>query len=127
MRLTLALVLLCVAAPAAAQEASRFNLECSEFTDPDTVRQVVDHEFSVDLDALTVCRRNNPRCAEVVRQGRFLELGYRVPDGDRTLEVFRLYDPQTGWLTQIMRYEGEIGRSYGDAVCKVTPFRTVTD
>ena len=125
MRLTLCILTLMIAAPAAAQEATKFNLACSEFEDPDTLRTGIDHEFSVDLDALTVCRRGNPRCADVVRQGRFLEFSYRIPDGDRELEVFRLYDPLTGWLTQIMRYDGERGRSYGDAVCEVRPFADV--
>jgi hypothetical protein len=125
MRLTTLIVALGLAGPAAAQEIAKFNLDCSEFTDPDTVRTVVDHEFSVDLDAMTVCRRGNARCAQVVRHGRFLEFSYRIPDGNLTLEMFRLYDPQTGWLTQIMRYDGEIGRTYGDAVCTVRPFADV--
>lgn len=127
MRLTVSLIALLIAAPAAAQEAKRFNLTCSEFEDADTLRDEVDHEFSVDLESMTVCRRGNPRCAQVVRQGRFLEFSYRIPDGDRELEVFRLYDPQTGWLTQIMRYDDEHGRTYGDAVCRTAPFASVTD
>jgi hypothetical protein len=120
-------VLVLFAPPTAAQDADRFNLSCSEFETPDTLRTEIDHEFSVDLDSLTVCRRGNPRCAEVVRHGRFLEFSYRIPDGDQTLEVFRLYDPQTGWLTQIMRYDGAHGRTYGDAVCQVQPFASVMD
>jgi hypothetical protein len=127
MRLSALLVALAVAAPAAAQDAARFNLECREFTDPDTLTPYVVSEFSVDLETLTVCRRRNPRCNDVVRQGRFLELGYSFESEGRHYEVFRLYDPQTGWLTQIMRVDGDVGRTYGDAVCEVKPFASVMD
>ncbi len=127
MRLALAAALTLFATPALVQAQTRFNLDCREFEDRDTLGTHIDHQFSVDLDAMSVCRRGNPRCAEVVRQGRFLEFSYRFQDGDHAMEVFRLYDPETGWLTQIMRRVGEPGRSYGDAVCEVRPFTAVTD
>ena len=127
MRLALAAVLTLLATPSLAQEAARINLDCREFEDRDTLRTETDHQFSVDLDAMSVCRRGNPRCAEVVRQGRFLEFSYPFSDGDTDFQMFRLYDPETGWLTQIMRVVGEPGRSYGDAVCEVRPFAAVTD
>ncbi len=127
MRLPLALLLILAASPVAAQEAQQFNLYCREFDDPDTPSTVIDHNFSVDLDAMTVCRRGNPRCADVVRQGRFLEFSYLFSDGDTEFQMFRLYDPQTGWLTQIMRRVGEPGRTYGDALCEVRPFASVMD
>lgn len=127
MRLIVALLASLIAAPAVAQDAERFNLVCREFEDPDTLRDVADHEFSVDLQTMTVCRANNVRCWPVVRQGRFLEMTYTYPYRGRTEVVFRLYDPQTGWLTQIMRTEDEPGRNYGDAVCEVTPFASVMD
>lgn len=126
MRFLLLPFLILMATPAAAQDV-RFNLECREFEDPDTLRTSLDHEFSVDLDAMTVCRRRNPRCATVVRQGRFLEFSYPFTDGTTQFEMFRLYDPQSGWLTQIMRVQGEPGRTYGDAVCQVRPFESVMD
>jgi len=115
------------AAPAAAQEASQFNIYCREFDDPDTLSTVMDHEFSIDLDAMTVCRRRSTRCWDVVRQGRFLELSYSFSDGHRQYEMFRLYDPRTGWLTQIMRVEGQRDRTYGDALCQTRPFASVMD
>lgn len=127
MRLPLALLLMMLAAPVAAQESQQFNLACREFDDPDTLRTVVDHDFSVDLQTMTVCRRGNPRCADVVRHGRFLEFSYPFTDGDTDFEMFRLYDPQSGWLTQIMRVVGEPGRTYGDALCEVRPFASVMD
>jgi len=113
------------AAAAEAQEMQKFNLECREFSDPDTLYPDANHEFSVDLDTLTVCRRNNPSCATVLRHGRFLEFSYRFENLGREYEVFRLYDPQTGWLTQIMRVDRNVGRTYGDAVCEVRPFAPV--
>ncbi|WP_029087683.1 hypothetical protein [Brevundimonas aveniformis] len=127
MRRALVAALTLLATPALAHEEARFNLDCREFEDRETLATHIDHQFSVDLDAMSVCRRGNPRCAEVVRQGRFLEFSYRFQDGDQAMEVFRLYDPETGSLTQIMRRVGDPGRSYGDAVCEVRPFASVTD
>jgi hypothetical protein len=127
MRLTLTLLLLALATPVAAQDAVRFNLECKEFIDPDTLMAEAVHEFSVDLETMTVCRRRNPRCNAVVRHGRFLELGYTFESEGQHYEVFRLYDPQSGWLTQIMRVDRNVGRTYGDAVCEVKPFASVVD
>lgn len=124
---SLTLLLLALATPVAAQDAVRFNLECREFIDPDTLMAEAVHEFSVDLETMTVCRRRNPRCNAVVRHGRFLELGYAFESEGRHYEVFRLFDPQTGWLTQIMRVDRNVGRSYGDAVCEVKPFASVMD
>ena len=123
--LPLVILAMTAAGSAAAQEPDQFNLECREFRDPDTLLETADHEFSVDLATMTVCRRNNPRCATVVRHGRFLEFSYRFQNQGHEHEVFRLYDPETGWLTQIMRMDGNVGRSYGDAVCKVRPFRQI--
>ena len=122
--LILALVL---TTPVAAQETAQFNIYCREFDDPDTLSTVMDHEFSIDLDAMTVCRRRSNRCWDVVRHGRFLELSYPYTDGHRQYEMFRLYDPRTGWLTQIMRVEGQQDRTYGDALCEVRPFASVMD
>jgi hypothetical protein len=127
LRLAIAAALALFASPALAQEEARFNLECREFDDPDTLRTEINHIFSVDLTTLTVCRRGNPRCAEVVRQGRFLEFSYPFSDGHTDFQMFRLYDPETGWLVQIMRVVGEPGRTYGDALCEVRPFTAVTD
>lgn len=127
MRALISVVLALLATPVAAQDDVRFNLLCSEFENPDTLRTSVDHRFSVDLEAMTVCRLGNPRCAAVVRHGRFLEFSYPFSDDTTQFEMFRLYDPQTGWLTQIMRVQGEVGRTYGDAVCEVHPFASVMD
>ena len=127
MRALLTAAVILVATPVAAQDNVRFNLHCSEFENPDTLRTSIDHQFSVDLQAMSVCRRGNPRCATVVRHGRFLEFSYPFSDDTTQFEMFRLYDPQTGWLTQIMRVQGEVGRTYGDALCEVRPFTAVTD
>lgn len=108
--------------PAAAQDARRFNLECRELDRHGVAGEQLDHVFSVDLDAREACRRGNPHCAPVVDHGRWLELSYTFGDGDRTFEMFRLYDRRTGWLDQVIREGDAPGRSYGDAVCEVRPF-----
>lgn len=129
MRAVLGLLFALIASPALAQDQDRFNLFCREFDREDRGRfsDVLQHEFSIDLEAMTVCRRNNTRCWDVVRQGRFLELSYPFSDGTHQYEMFRLYDPRTGWLTQVIRREGEAGRSYGEAVCEVRAFESVMD
>ena len=124
MRLIAALFVTLIAAPAVAQDAERFNLQCSEFDDRNRtqLRDVVDHEFSLDLEAMTVCRNGNVGCWPIERHGRFLELTYPFSDGTDDYEMFRLYDPETGWLTQVIRIVGEPGGSYGEAVCEVHPY-----
>ncbi|MBN8552972.1 MAG: hypothetical protein J0L52_08780 [Caulobacterales bacterium] len=129
MRLMLTAALILFATSAAAQDAERFNLHCSEFNDetPQQLRGTIDHVFSLDLETMTVCRDGNPRCWGIERQGRFLELTYPFDDGDDDYEMFRLYDPETGWLTQVIRIVGQPGNSYGEAVCEVHPFASVMD
>ena len=124
MRALVTVALALIATPVAAQDQARFNLRCSEFEDRNRtqLRDVVDHEFSLDLDTLTVCRRGHARCWTIERQGRFLELTYPFSDGEDDYEMFRLYDPETGWLTQVIRIVGEPGGSYGEAVCEVHPY-----
>ena len=113
-----------LATPVAAQDDVRFNLQCREFDDatPQQLRDVVDHEFALDLETMIVCRNGNTRCWSIERQGRFLELTYPFSDGRDDYEMFRLYDPETGWLTQVIRIVGEPGGSYGEAVCEVHPY-----
>ena len=129
MRFLLIPFLALMAFPAMAQDDVRFNLKCSEFDDqrPQQLRTTIDHEFSIDLETMTVCRGGNTRCWDIVRQGRFLELTYPFSDGRDDYEMFRLYDPQTGWLTQVIRIVGQPGGSYGEAVCQVHPFASVMD
>ncbi|MDP3405176.1 MAG: hypothetical protein Q8S03_10830, partial [Brevundimonas sp.] len=119
------LALLLLPGMAAAQDDRKFNLECREFADPDTLLDSVTHVFSVDMGALEVCRGGNSRCTTIVDHGRFLEFSYGFTDGVQTFELFRLYDRRTGWLTQVMRSPGEQDRSYGDAVCEIRPFDSV--
>lgn len=125
MRLTPLILALAIAAPAAAQDAEKFNLYCQEAQEDGRLSTVADHHFSLDLDSMTVCREGNSGCWEIVRQGRFLELSYPFNDGQDDWQMFRLYDPSSRWLVQNIRKVGEPGMDYGSAHCEVRPFRSL--
>lgn len=111
------------AAPAAqAQDDTRFNLACRDFEHDGAPSTYIDHRFSVNLETMRVCRRNNHDCSDIIDHGRWLEFSYDFETGNGTWTMFRLYDRQTGWLDQMMRPVGEPGRPFGDSLCERLPY-----
>lgn len=105
-----------------AWDDARFNLICRDIAQDGSLSSDIGDRFSVDLETMRVCRRNNSRCFDIVDHGRWLEFSYDFDNEDGVWRMFRLYDRQTGWLDQMIRPVGEPGQPFGDSVCERIPF-----
>ena len=126
-RSVLALALLAMAGPAAAQtDAEQFDLDCYIIGKGGEIdRSRIEQRFSIDLTKDQFCRLSiNGDCQvmPLVKRGRWLDLSYRFKAQGQDWETYRLYDRESRSMDQVLRKVGEPGNPYGDLACEVRPF-----